>query len=214
MGEQNVNGIKLIEFAGLTNLKIANSFFYKKDKMKWTWISPNSKYTNEIDHFLINDMRIVQNVTCLPAFKFSSDHRMCRSTLKIESRARYNNNRKDKDRTSFLIIPEHKKRIANEDTHRELGILSEKVSEIDVQETYNAVEKTLLKIEKKYDKENAKVRTDDKLTENTKNIIKERNKLSFIKNKNTSNEVKYCELCKLAKRMIKEDVKKIRRETD
>ena len=91
LGEQNQNGEKMIEFAGSQNLKIANNFFKKHKKLKWTWMSPDSKTKNEIDHLLINDMRIVENVVCLPSFKFPSDHRITRATLKFEKRMRYKN---------------------------------------------------------------------------------------------------------------------------
>jgi len=45
IGEKNENGERLIEFAASRNLKIANTFFKKKEKRKWTWtwMSPDSK---------------------------------------------------------------------------------------------------------------------------------------------------------------------------
>jgi len=85
MAERNENEDKLIEFASRNDLKIANTFFLKKHKLKWTWISPDSKTKNEIDHFLINDNRVINNIVCMPSFKFPSDHRLVRATLKVGS---------------------------------------------------------------------------------------------------------------------------------
>lgn len=93
IGEMNENGERMIEFAGSHNLKIANTFFNKDKKLKWTWMSPDGQIRNEIDHILINDLRIVSNVVCLPAFVFPSDHRIVRSTLNIKKRRRYGNYR-------------------------------------------------------------------------------------------------------------------------
>ena len=59
IGEQNENGERLIEFAACHNLKKANTFFNKKEKLKWTSMSPDWKTKNEIDHLLINGLRIV-----------------------------------------------------------------------------------------------------------------------------------------------------------
>ena len=45
IGDRNENGDKLVELASRNNLKIANTFFPKKFKLKWTWVSPDSKST-------------------------------------------------------------------------------------------------------------------------------------------------------------------------
>ena len=57
-------------------------------------IPTDLKTKNEIDHLLINDMRMVENVECLPSFKFPSDYRIIRSSLKIQRRTRYKNYKK------------------------------------------------------------------------------------------------------------------------
>lgn len=60
---KNGNSENLIEFASRNNLKIANTFFLMKQKLKWTWISLDAGTKNEIERvMLINDMRIVNNL--------------------------------------------------------------------------------------------------------------------------------------------------------
>lgn len=49
----------------------------------WTWLSPNRKIKNKIDHLLINDLAIVNNKNTVAKFDFFSDHRITRCTIKI-----------------------------------------------------------------------------------------------------------------------------------
>lgn len=47
-GKRNARGQKFIDFAIEHKIAIMNTFFKKKTKNKWTWISPDKKYKNEI----------------------------------------------------------------------------------------------------------------------------------------------------------------------
>ena len=83
--QRNRRGGKLINFCQTKNLKIVNSFFKKRNGRKWTWVSPNGDYKNQIDYMLaphptfvkITDFDIQAN------FNFHSDHRLIKSTIKI-----------------------------------------------------------------------------------------------------------------------------------
>lgn len=46
-GKRNKRGEKFIQFCLQNNLKIANTMFNKKSKLRWTWLSPNGKVKNE-----------------------------------------------------------------------------------------------------------------------------------------------------------------------
>ncbi len=94
LGDRNLNGEKLLDFCAKNNLYVANTFFSKNKKLKWTWRSPGGKYINEIDHLIVNDISVVENVVTLPGFCFSSDHRMCRGTICSPKRAKYINQKK------------------------------------------------------------------------------------------------------------------------
>ncbi len=59
LGVRNERGRDLVEFTEINNLKIAKTFAKQKMKRKWTWISPNYKVRNEIDHILVNDLSII-----------------------------------------------------------------------------------------------------------------------------------------------------------
>ncbi len=73
LGTRNERGANFVEFAQAHNLKIANTFFKKKGKRKWTWVSPDSNTRNQIDHILVNDISIIKDVTTLSKISFPSD---------------------------------------------------------------------------------------------------------------------------------------------
>lgn len=50
----NDNGSKLIDFAIGKGLVIKSTMFSKKDIYKYTWVSPDGRYKNQIDHILVN----------------------------------------------------------------------------------------------------------------------------------------------------------------
>mgnify|MGYP006965712354 CR=1 FL=1 len=69
------------------NMKIARTFFDKRDERKWTWISsPYRLVKNEIHYLLINDGKIAKDATVLSKFEFPSHHRMCRAIIGIPRR--------------------------------------------------------------------------------------------------------------------------------
>lgn len=80
--ESNKNGSKLINFLNKHNLKIVNTFYYKKQNKTWTWRSPDRLIKNEIDHLLIDKMYIIKDMQVISGFQFSSDHRPILCKLK------------------------------------------------------------------------------------------------------------------------------------
>ncbi len=91
LGKRNERGERLVEFTRTNNLKIANTFFKGREKTKWTWTSPDSKTKNEIDHVIVNDLRIIKNIKTLAKFEFPSFHRISRVEIKIPKRMRIKN---------------------------------------------------------------------------------------------------------------------------
>lgn len=45
----------LFDFAIGKGLSIKSTMFHRKDIHKYTWVSPDGKYRNQIDHVLINN---------------------------------------------------------------------------------------------------------------------------------------------------------------
>jgi hypothetical protein len=81
LGDRNDRGERLATFAETNHLAIANSFYYKKLKKRWTWISPNANVKNEIDYFLVDRKRLIQDVSVVTSFNTGSDHRLLRMKL-------------------------------------------------------------------------------------------------------------------------------------
>ena len=51
--ETNERGLRLLDFASLNDLKLANTFGPHKASRRWTWHSPNGKHHNQIDYTMI-----------------------------------------------------------------------------------------------------------------------------------------------------------------
>ena len=52
-GNVNENGEMLCDFCDLNNMMIGGTLFAHKDTRKLTWISPNARDQNQIDHIMI-----------------------------------------------------------------------------------------------------------------------------------------------------------------
>jgi len=103
LDELNEKGNRLIGTA--CELKVANTYFKKKPKRKWTWISPNGSTKTEIDHALTNDISIIKDISplSLSAFGFPSDHKIVKCKVRINTRVIYNNNRKKNEKLKRIF---------------------------------------------------------------------------------------------------------------
>lgn len=71
----NENGSKLIDFAVVKELVIKSTMFPRKDIHKYTWISLDGKYKNQIDHVLINRFKNgIRNIKTLRWSDLDLDH--------------------------------------------------------------------------------------------------------------------------------------------
>ncbi|XP_045453325.1 craniofacial development protein 2-like [Melitaea cinxia] len=80
-GNRSKNGSRLVSFAIENKFSILNSFYKKKPSKKWTWISPNGQYKNEIDYVMSNNAKVFKELSISSNFNFKSDHRMVRAKL-------------------------------------------------------------------------------------------------------------------------------------
>ncbi|XP_073960723.1 uncharacterized protein [Choristoneura fumiferana] len=84
LGERNIRGSALVNYALQHNLFIMNTFFAKKPQRKWTWRHPDGIHKNEYDYILSNRRDFVHDVSVLNNFTTGSDHRLVRATLAID----------------------------------------------------------------------------------------------------------------------------------
>lgn len=54
IGERNENGEQLLDVCEINNLVITGTIFPYKPRLKITWISPDGRTENQIDHVLIS----------------------------------------------------------------------------------------------------------------------------------------------------------------
>lgn len=76
----------LVNFAESQKLHLLNTFYMKKKTTRWTWISLNADTKNEIDFILSTEKNIIQDVSVLNCFTTSSDQRMLKSKIKINTK--------------------------------------------------------------------------------------------------------------------------------
>ena len=88
--ETNERGLRLLEFASLNDLKLANTFGPHKASRRWTWHSPNGKHHNQIDYIMIK-RRFQTSVNIaktrsFPGADIGSDHELVMMTFKLHLR--------------------------------------------------------------------------------------------------------------------------------
>ncbi len=181
----------MIEFANGENLKIANTFYNKKSKRKWSWISPDQKTINESAHILTNNLRIIRDVSILSNFRIFSDQRAGRCRIEIPRRVRIQNYRK----TEILgkrIIPVKRWGKVRE-------VLKDKRGEKSGEEKYRQIKESIVEVTKKYGVKRKEVRTGYKLTNETLELIDKKNTLWKNRKGKKRNKVEDIELGKLIK---------------
>ncbi|XP_049304006.1 uncharacterized protein LOC125776321 [Bactrocera dorsalis] len=74
--ETSPNGLRLIDFAGARNMVICSTRFQHKKIYQATWLSPDRKTTNQIDHVVIDGRHVssVLDVRALRGPNIDSDH--------------------------------------------------------------------------------------------------------------------------------------------
>lgn len=101
IGKRSKNGERVVNIALENNLTFINSIFKKKPANKWTWISPDGSYRNEIDYIMSNQPKFFQNVNVLNNINFNSNHRMVRATLSCKHQKKQRNHFK----TRYAELP-------------------------------------------------------------------------------------------------------------
>lgn len=129
VGDRNDRGESLIEFAETHSLKIANTFYKKKESRKWTWIGPNGETKNEIDFILTDRLDTVKDITVLNKVR-GSDHRFVRGRIGI-------NLRREREK---LVKPVEK-------PDNKVVMKKEKEFQLEIKNRFEALEKTEKNIE-------------------------------------------------------------------
>jgi endonuclease/exonuclease/phosphatase family metal-dependent hydrolase len=89
----NDNGVRLVNFATSKNLRVKSMMFPHRNIDKYTWMSPDGKLHNQIDHILV-DRRRHSNVLDVRSFRAAdcdSDHYLV--VAKVKERLAVNKQR-------------------------------------------------------------------------------------------------------------------------
>ena len=86
IGEMNENGERFAELCAINNLAIGGTLFKHKLIHKWTWLSPNGRDRNQIDHITINGKfrRSLEDVRVMRGADASSDHYLVVANIKLK----------------------------------------------------------------------------------------------------------------------------------
>lgn len=196
-GKRSINGHKLIGFLHENNLILMNSMFKKKEKNKWTWISPDGRTKNEIDFILSNNAKQFSDTSVIQNLNFNTNHRMVRSSMNYyppkNSRKSFNNkatkNLSELGPINFKLLTEIVK------STRPLA------------EKYREVEKNLTQVSN-MDRNKTKTH---KLSETTIKLMEERK--AIISEKNSKNRMRITNLSKRIRENIRNDRKQRRLRT-
>jgi len=99
----NDNGTKLIDFALGKGLVVKSTMFQRKDIHKYTWISPNGRHKNQIDHVLINNRfkNSILNIRTLRGADMDSDHLLVGIWMKVKIKKYKKGNLTNKGQTDI-----------------------------------------------------------------------------------------------------------------
>jgi Reverse transcriptase (RNA-dependent DNA polymerase)/Domain of unknown function (DUF6451)/Endonuclease/Exonuclease/phosphatase family len=91
IGERNDNGERFADLCATTNLAIGGSLFPHKNIHKATWVSPDLRTTNQIDHVCIGKKfrRSLQDVRVKRGADAASDHHLLVARIQLKLKRHY-----------------------------------------------------------------------------------------------------------------------------
>ena len=164
------------------------------------------------DSFLTDDIRVISENKTLCRFPFASDHHPVVTTVVIRppslSRSPPRSEATKVTDIGKKWIPIHKRDEAASALARKLETLQwDEIQPSKVQESYNFLENSLKEILKIFGINKGEIRTDDKLSLKTKQLILVRTNLRSKVSLNLKEQIELVELRKTIKKKIGEDIR-------
>lgn len=202
-GKRNDRGVILMNYLEERRLFAMNSFFKKKPKRKWTWISPNGTTRNEIDYILSTEKSIIRDVTVINQCTTGSDHRMVRAKININATLELTKKmKKDKEQLDMEKLKQNKhsyKDKIKEQLTKNLDPNNRNINEIN-----NILSDTVLTAAKEIaQKDEGK---ESYISQQTKDLMTKRRKLA---EEGKTKSIEFTEINKTIRKNIKNDKRKI-----
>ncbi len=204
-GQRNERGQKLIRFCQSMSLKIVNTFFKKRYGRRWTWISPNAIYKNQIDYMLVpSQSNFIKNFDVLQSFRFQSDHRVLTCSFPLKGWRYTSNNEKNIKNEANISITNsniYKKNL------NELTINFEFPKNRPIDEIYKKLKDLIFAASKKTTDSTREPKNKDPpkagIPNNIITLIKQRESLKRRKNKTDIEKIELNLMCKLIKQKLR-----------
>jgi len=116
LGTVNDNGERLKEFCDFNEMIITGTVFPHKEIHRQTWVSPDGRRKNQIDHTLVNRKfrTSVLDIRAMRSADVASDHYLVRSTIRLKLK------RAPVTKSTQKKFDTHK--LQNSDIHRRFNI--------------------------------------------------------------------------------------------
>ena len=205
LGKRNERGKRLLRFAQEQRLKIANTFFKKNKRERWTWQSPDGKTRNEIDFILTDQINLLKDIQVVKNLKFVTDHRMIRTIFQC-SRRRY---RAKPSRPAVEKLNKNKflEKLQVELTQTSIN------ADTGAVESYNALEQSIIQASNHSFTNRASTKPKYTLKQSTIELIKQRDSLNHTRLNSEGARKRFAELDKRTKREIRKDIREHRSTT-
>ncbi len=158
---------------------------------------------------LTDKLDMIKDVAVLFTFLFSSDRRPIRCKIRYDRPTLPNRkitNNVDGKNSGSLWIPVHRRPEAEPKLEEKLKLVDwEKTNLANFQENYDYLEKILNVIVREFGINKKQIKTDDKVSPHTKNLIKKRMEIRKNIALSIKEQIELIELRKLIKKKIKED---------
>lgn len=201
----NENGVKLIQFAVENDMTIMSTFFNRKDIYKGTWISPDGRTVNQIDHMLIENRHVksVKNTRSYRGANAESDHFMVRTKMcqELPKKTANTNKRRRKYDIQKMHIPEikHSFEVRIEEK------LREKLGTDEIEEEWQFLEKSIQQVANSLIPYGNSTKDKNWCDEECKIAIQQRNKarMEMLTKRNEASKTVYSEKRKEVKRLCR-----------
>lgn len=209
--DTNGNGERLCNLAAANNLKVMSTWFPRKSIHKGTWISPDGRTCNQIDHVLVDDRNksSITNVRSIRQAECGSDHFLV--LVKMKQRLSLEKKRKD-SKVQRVAIENLKDEnifgdyiIKLDNKFQALATGMDNEGDKDIDEEWNSIKKTITETATEVCGESKRTKGNPWFDEDCEKAIKDRSekKKKWLNSKTNEDRMEYYEINKFTTRLMR-----------